>query len=56
MLTRIDDRSGPETLFDPVDNEMSFERMDSDRRRNLFSLTRHRGIAASKPSIADSSS
>ncbi|OWK23388.1 hypothetical protein AJ87_37290 [Rhizobium yanglingense] len=30
--------TGP-VIFDPVDNEMGFERMDSNRRRNLFSLT-----------------
>ncbi|EJK88436.1 hypothetical protein PMI03_00595 [Rhizobium sp. AP16] len=35
-------------FFDPIDNEMDFERMVSDRRRNLFSLTRHLWISCNQ--------
>jgi hypothetical protein len=44
MSMAYSDHENGSLLFDAVDNQMGFERMDPDRRRNLFSLTRHSGI------------
>ncbi len=35
------DHENGSALFDPVDDEMSFERMNPHQRRNFFPLTRH---------------
>ncbi|MBB3659989.1 hypothetical protein FHX15_005258 [Rhizobium sp. BK650] len=42
------DHENCSVLLDPVDNEMGFERMDSNWRRNLFSLARRSRISCNE--------
>ncbi len=56
MSMAYSDHENGSVLFDPVDNEMGFEWMDPNRRRNLSSLTYHfADSAAIRSNTANSS-
>ena len=44
MSMAYSDHENGSILFDAVDNQMGFERMDPNRRRKIFSLTSQSGI------------
>ncbi len=46
MSMAYSDHENCSVLLNPIDNKMGFEGMNSDRRRNLFSLTSHSRVGS----------